>query len=135
MEYIVYMSTAVRPFTDEELKVLLLQSQVNNVKNNITGMLLYCEGSFVQVIEGEKEDLHRTYQKIQEDRRHKGIIEIAQGTIENRNFPKWSMGFNTLSHVEFAQFDAFIEGANVNLFKYGSHPALTILKTFAKSYF
>ena len=98
-------------------------------------MLLYCEGSFVQVLEGDGKDLNSTYQKILEDPRHKGIIEIAQGTIEKRNFPKWSMGFNTLSHVEFAQFDAFIEGANVNLFKYGSHPALTILKTFAKSYF
>ena len=135
MEYIVYMSAAVRPFTDEELKVLLLQSQVNNAKNNLTGMLLYCEGSFVQVLEGDGKDLNSTYQKILEDPRHKGIIEIAQGTIEKRNFPKWSMGFNTLSQVEFAQFDAFIEGANVNLFKYGSHPALTILKTFAKSYF
>ncbi|WP_295650491.1 BLUF domain-containing protein [uncultured Mucilaginibacter sp.] len=135
MEYVVYMSTAVRPFTDEELKGLLMQSQNNNKKNNLTGMLLYCEGSFVQLLEGEKQDLEKTYEKIFEDPRHKGIIEIAQGTIDKRNFPKWSMGFNTLSHVDFAQFDAFIEGASVSLFKYGSHPALTILKTFAKSYF
>jgi len=135
MQYIVYMSTAIKAFSDIELKELLTQSQKNNTRDNITGMLLYGQGSFVQVIEGDDEKIKETYQRILNDDRHKGIIELAQGTLEKRNFPDWSMGFNTLSPVEFAQFDSFIVSPNVNLFKYGTHPALTILKTFVKSNF
>jgi hypothetical protein len=135
MEYLVYMSTAVKSLTDSELKELLIQSQVNNSKNNLTGLLLYSEGIFVQVLEGEVADLDEIFEKIVNDKRHKGIIELVREDIKERSFPHWSMGFKTLSPAEFNEFKAYIGTPDSSSLVYGKHPALAILKTFAKSNF
>jgi hypothetical protein len=58
------MSTSVRLFNNTELKQILRKSQANNAVNNLSGMLLYSDGSFVQVLEGSAEDVDTTYFKI-----------------------------------------------------------------------
>jgi hypothetical protein len=135
MEYLVYMSTAVNPLTDSELKDILVKSQLNNSKNNLTGILLYSEGTFVQVLEGEVAELDETFEKILNDTRHKGVIELVREEINERSFPDWSMGFRTLSPAEFSEFKAYIGAPDSNALIYGTHPALAILKTFAKTNF
>ena len=135
MYYLIYMSTAIKLFADDELKGILAKSVANNTRNNITGMLLYSQGYFVQVLEGEKKAVEKTFAKILDDPRHKGIIELTQGDIEARNFPDWTMGFRAISPSELVQFDSFIGAPNADSFRYGTHPALTIFKTFAKSNF
>jgi hypothetical protein len=129
------MSTASKLFSDEELKEILSASQVNNERDHITGMLLYSEDTFLQVLEGEKEALDKTYERILEDTRHKGVIELARGELAERNFPNWSMGFKTLSPEEFCQFDAFIDSPDSDTFGKSTSPAFTMLKTFAKTGF
>jgi hypothetical protein len=129
------MSTASKLFSDEELKEILSASQVNNARNHITGMLLYSEDTFLQVLEGEREMLDKTYERILDDTRHKGVIELDRGEITERNFPGWSMGFKTLSPAEFSQFDAFIDSPQGDAFGKSTSPAFTMLKTFAKTGF
>jgi len=87
MEYIVYVSTAKRLLTELELVNLLNVARDKNKKYDITGMLLYCEGTFMQVIEGDKDSLSLIYSAIEQDTRHKNIIKLATGKIDKRNFP------------------------------------------------
>jgi hypothetical protein len=41
MDYIIYVSTAVRPMSDSELSNILAASRKNNVSRGITGILIY----------------------------------------------------------------------------------------------
>jgi hypothetical protein len=49
---LVYLSAAVFPFQPEDLLELLGKSQERNHKLGITGMLLFKQGNFLQVLEG-----------------------------------------------------------------------------------
>ncbi|PSR53586.1 blue light sensor protein [Adhaeribacter arboris] len=134
MYYIVYLSTAAQLMSDEELKEILVVSNANNRALNVTGMLLYHEGSIVQVIEGEEQTVKALYTKIERDSRHRGIIKLSEGQLEQRNFPDWSMGFRTISAPEFAQLAGYQNVNNKTLLKQPSgqqdHNVLIILRTF-----
>ncbi|MDD1783726.1 BLUF domain-containing protein [Enterovibrio sp. ZSDZ35] len=93
---IVYISSAEHPFTDDELEKMLAAIRMKNEKANVTGMLLYKDGDFIQVIEGEKDVLEPLFKTICEDHRHYGIVELMRKSIVDRQFKDWSMGFHHL---------------------------------------
>lgn len=97
MIHLVYISSATRDFSHEELLNLLEQSRERNARLNITGMLLYDHGTFIQVLEGEEEDVVAVYSSILSDDRNAGNYIVQQKEIQERNFPQWSMGFKNLS--------------------------------------
>ncbi len=71
-------------------------------------MLLYHDGNFIQYIEGEdKSELDRLLSRINDDRRHRGVIVLETGEREARAFGDWSMGFEHISRDELAQHGAF----------------------------
>ncbi|WP_419835757.1 BLUF domain-containing protein [Endozoicomonas atrinae] len=51
---LVYVSSASRVMDEHELTALLEQSRDRNLRQNVTGMLIYCDGNFFQVLEGEE---------------------------------------------------------------------------------
>ena len=111
MHYMIYTSTATELMSEDQLKDLLEKARSNNMTRNISGMLLYSNGVFMQVLEGDnKADLDQLYQQIEQDRRHHGIIHLTAGKTENRQFPEWSMGFHHLDpHVaEESGFNNFM---------------------------
>ncbi len=93
---LVYVSSAVTPFSSTELTDLLTVSHENNLPAGITGMLLYKDGNVMQVLEGDEAAVLKLYAKIGRDPRHRGLLTILQGPLENRQFPDWSMGFRDL---------------------------------------
>jgi hypothetical protein len=93
MYHLVYVSSAVNLFTDADLAAVLDVSRRNNGACGITGMLLYVGGNFIQVLEGEKDDVNKTHRRIANDARHRGLITLLEGEIEKRDFSDWSMGF------------------------------------------
>ncbi|MGY0217542.1 BLUF domain-containing protein [Endozoicomonadaceae bacterium StTr2] len=111
MYYMIYISTATTLMTEEELTSILETARHNNASNNITGMLLYSNGTFMQVLEGEDRDkLQALYQTIEQDKRHHSIIRMIEGETRKRQFPDWSMGFNHIEHetAETSGFNNFM---------------------------
>jgi hypothetical protein len=104
---LIYVSSAVSPFTDEELKQLLDVSRRNNTNAGITGMLLYLEGNFIQVLEGEEAAVRETHGRIARDLRHTGLITLLQDKISDREFPDWSMGFKKVQGSEAAALPGY----------------------------
>lgn len=94
---LVYASSAVRPFSEEELTELLAIARTNNDRLGISGILLYADGNFLQVLEGEKSAVESLFDKISEDPRHRGVIRMISRQDSERNFNGWSMGFKRLS--------------------------------------
>jgi hypothetical protein len=72
---------------------LLAHSFLNNQKYNITGLLIYKNKQFAQVIEGDEDAIERIWSKIQRDTRHTDIQLLSKEPIIHRSFTKWSMLF------------------------------------------
>ncbi len=102
LSLLAYTSIASHHMTHEELLTLLSQSRKNNLPTDITGMLLYMEGCFFQVLEGEVDQLERLYEKISKDPRHHDVMKLILEPIETRSFSNWSMGFQHITKEELS---------------------------------
>ncbi len=100
MIHVVYASSAIELFSPHALVELLEACRSNNEKLSVTGMLLYKDGNFIQVLEGEESVIRNLYTKISLDPRHKTLIKLLEEKIEQRDFPNWSMGFKDLTDVD-----------------------------------
>jgi len=134
MYYIIYLSASVKWFSETELKGILAVSNINNRRNNVTGLLLYSEGNFIQLLEGEENVVQQTFQQISGDQRHKGITHIGSGTLTERNFPEWAMGFKSIDAASLATFEGYVNPANKNLTGNESgHISTNLLKAFIRT--
>ncbi len=107
MYYLSYASVAVTPFASAELQELLLTSRRNNMQLGITGMLLYKDGEFMQVLEGEQAAVQALYARIARDPRHQRATTILEGPTDARHFPDWSMGFRDLEDPAVAALPGY----------------------------
>jgi Sensors of blue-light using FAD len=134
---LVYVSSAVRPLSRSDLEDLLATSRENNARAGITGMLLYKDGNFMQVLEGEEEAVRALYEKIGEDPRHRGEITLREDSTEGRQFPGWSMGFRDLQSREARDVPGYSEFMNTPLtgreFSEDPTRAQKLLLTFKKT--
>jgi hypothetical protein len=94
---ITYRSREITAFTRSQLYRLLEQSRGKNARLEITGLLLYKGGHFLQAIEGPREAVERLYDSIEHDSRHEIIRLLASEAILRRRFPDWAMAFRDLN--------------------------------------
>ena len=100
-----YASTALKEWSPEELLKLLKECRTNNGAKNITGILLYANGTFFQVLEGDEATVNSIYGIIEKDKRHKDVTIIEREKIAERAFPYWSMGFEKIDAKELSKMD------------------------------
>lgn len=118
----------------EDLEALRLQSAQNNAKQQITGVLFYSAGHFVQLLEGDMEKIHTLFEKISKDPRHQNVKLLVLHSAEDRIFSKWDMGLLDLDqHGESCQRDLaelvkFAESADESV--YGAPLEMEILSRF-----
>ncbi len=97
---ILYVSRSIMWLDRFQLNVLLESSRKNNLKKNITGMLLYLDQHFMQLLEGNKQDLLDLLNVIGNDTRHYNLRVLFQKSIKHRCFSDWSMAYKSLSSDE-----------------------------------
>lgn len=102
---IIYASAACHKMSKAELEDILSHARHYNAQNNISGMLLYHAGSFLQILEGEAQQLDALVAKIQRDPRHNAFKLLLRTTSKEREFPEWTMGF-----VDTTGLDQDMEG-------------------------
>lgn len=115
MFFTIYVSSATIPFSKSDLLNLLTKSRENNNKLGITGMLLYKERNFMQLLEGEEAAVRALHAKIESDARHKGMLTLLRGPLEKRQFPDWSMGFRDLNSLDVKSVPGYSEFLNTPL--------------------
>ncbi len=93
---VVYSSMARESFDDAALRALLEQSRAANAANDVTGMLLYRNGRFIQILEGPEDAVRETMARIEQDTRHANLRVLIDEFIEARNFADWTMGFQPI---------------------------------------
>src|SRR5664280_1829405 len=70
---LIYSSEATPGLAAAELEEMLAESRIRNQVYGITGVLLFVEGAFLQILEGEKDDVLGLMERIQRDPRHRGV--------------------------------------------------------------
>ena len=85
-----YISTAPS-LSREDVDAILDASARNNPEHGITGLLLYNGRNFLQLLEGEVEDIEALMERIGKDPRHTGVSILHVGTIGERVCPDWAM--------------------------------------------
>ena len=99
-------------------------------------MLLYLNGNFVQVLEGDEVAIDETYARICVDPLHRDIHLLHREHIAEREFPTWSMGFRKLSKSEFKAHPAYVPlqalGAVALIHDARRGMAVSLLKQFCR---
>jgi len=135
--YLCYKSELNPKIKEEEIMQILITAQKFNLKNSITGMLLYIDGHFIQFLEGEKEIISSLYRKIMIDRRHYGVKTLSEGAATYRLFPNWVMGFRTLNEQDvrdMAEMNGQKEFSIEKLLDNADpHIAIELMKSFYKN--
>ena len=107
-----YMSYAQIEEDGSNLMELVLQSRKNNQRNNITSLLIHGQAMFIQVLEGEKQQLEAVFDKIKQDPRHSHVSVIFTETIPKRRFQHWFLKYLPLNQTRLdraAGFSEFIQ--------------------------
>jgi hypothetical protein len=132
---IVYTSKVRGDVNDAQIIDIHSVALRNNAQNDITGMLLYTKGTFLQVIEGEAKSINRLIEKIKADTRHYDVEVVVRNSIKHREFKNWSMGYRRLEDTDakallsFAPF--FENGFDANKFCEQPGISLDILRALA----
>lgn len=128
-----YVSTGCDCLKFEDIKAILESSNSNNKSSSITGILVYCNKHFFQILEGNKDDVVALFEKISIDHRHDGVIKIQEGFIDERKFDSWNMAFKSynkeLKALDNFNTEEFYTYINQKL-KNGKDISLQILSDF-----
>lgn len=92
-----YLSRAAGPMSAEQLLALLLQSRTDNAARGVTGMLLYGNETFLQVLEGDDSIVDDLVARISKDSRHHGIQVLSRTPVLHRQYSDWTMGFERVT--------------------------------------
>ena len=98
---VLYTSEAGYAFTRDDLALLLTGARRRNAAVDLTGMLVFAQNLFLQVLEGRAEDVLATFARIEVDSRHKNITTLFRGNAPaGRLFAEWAMGFHLIADAD-----------------------------------
>ena len=102
MHLIVYTSEYTGDPTSiaEDLQDICTCAKRNNPAMEITGLLFYHSGQFLQIIEGEQQYLETLLAKLALDRRHCNIERLFDSEVSKRDFAQWNMDTFDLSALD-----------------------------------
>ncbi|QBA63529.1 BLUF domain-containing protein [Muriicola soli] len=88
-----YRSRASEGIGKEQIMEIVEEAAAFNSRFDITGCLVFDQGYFIQILEGEKETINELYKKITKDRRHFQFEILSKGEATDRLFKSWDMGY------------------------------------------
>ena len=131
--FIVYSSHSKKKFTIQELSDLWKKSVKNNISLGITGILIHLNERFIQLLEGEKTIVEELYGKIVKDERHNDVTKLLKGTLKNRNYENWQMGYHSYvdnNSILLGAGSHILNQIDNKIITQSDHPSLHFLKMF-----
>ena len=94
---VIYSSRALEQLSLADLESILVDAREGNKKRGITGALIFVEGIFLQILEGERDAVHDLLGSIRKDSRHSELHVIYEAEIEHAMFSAWKMAYLSAS--------------------------------------
>jgi hypothetical protein len=124
IHHLIYRSQATCPLSATDLTALQEQSHACNERYDITGLLCYSNGHFVQVLEGNVTAVHALFEKIQRDKRHYRVQALSDRGSSQRWFADWRMALVQTESADFHWLLGYLEAKGHNLVR----PQIPILE-------
>ncbi|RYY97603.1 MAG: BLUF domain-containing protein [Comamonadaceae bacterium] len=103
---LLYVSSAVRKLSAEELERLLAAARITNGASDITGVLLYADGDFMQLLEGPADAVRQTFARIERSSMHRQVIVLLDQPAAERQFGRWSMAYSQATWAQLTDVQA-----------------------------
>ena len=98
-----------------EITQILRTARKYNIKQDVTGALMFNAGCFAQVLEGEKDQIQSIFDRIEKDERHSSVVILDFSPVQSRIFPEWSMAYIGEDDSFDARFFMIAEETNFDL--------------------
>jgi hypothetical protein len=101
-----------------EIDRMLVAARRNNLRVGVTGALMFNAGCFAQVLEGSRDSIQSTFERIQCDLRHSNVTVLVFEPAARRGFGDWSMAYvgdnqRALDDFEHIQVDSGFDAAKL----------------------
>ena len=91
MRRIIYRSMAARDLDRPEFLRLVYHARMANEREGLSGVLLFADHHFLQVLEGEPSALMATFAAIRSDPRHFAVELLDERSVAAPLFARWRM--------------------------------------------
>lgn len=125
---LLYASRPATPLSATILDEILAQSRTNNPQQGITGILCFSDNIFIQVLEGGRDEVCETYNKIVRDNRHREVRILTYDEISERRFGGWTMGQVNIAKVNPALLLKYSEKPSLNPFSCSGLASMSLLE-------
>lgn len=93
---LIYTSLAEPLNQIKDVKDILASSERNNQAISVTGLLLFDSQRYIQILEGDVDDVETLFAVIAQDARHHNLELLHKGPIKGRSFETWRMAYEAL---------------------------------------
>ena len=125
---LLYASRPATPLSAVILDEILAQSRINNPEQGITGILCFSDNIFIQVLEGGRDEVCETYNKIVRDNRHREVRILTYDEISERRFGGWTMGQVNIAKVNPSLLLKYSEKPSLNPFSCSGRASMSLLE-------
>jgi hypothetical protein len=128
---LIYASEPDVTLSPDAVESILQHARVANLRNNLTGMLIFDATAFLQVLESRREEVSRLYGRIAQDPRHRRVVLLEVAPIDERRFGRWTMGFAPATVARSELYLRFGGEPRFNPFPMTAPAALGLLQAMA----
>ena len=125
---LLYASRATAPLIASVQDSILEQSRARNPKLGITGILCYNRETFLQVLEGGRDEVCELYNTIVRDDRHAQVRILSFEEISERRFGNWTMGHVDIATVNPSLLLKYAKLPVLNPFNCSGHASMALLE-------
>lgn len=93
MHRLIYKSLAKHDMAPSEIDEILTVARRRNEADGITGLLIYHQRMFLQILEGPEDRVNACYDRVRKDPRHSGVFKLSERSANKPAFSKWFMGY------------------------------------------
>ena len=86
----IFISTGKTALDLPSLQYTLNGAALNNLRNGVTGLILFDGVRFLECLEGEDEIVDATFARISQNGLHRGCVLLSRKTIPERQFQTWN---------------------------------------------
>lgn len=100
----IYSSEATIPMQSDDLEALLEKARRKNGSLDISGALVYTDGIFLQILEGDRVRVQALMDRILKDVRHENVTILREGEVAAAQFSSWKMAYVSATTEQVARW-------------------------------
>ncbi|TDR73266.1 BLUF domain-containing protein [Paludibacterium purpuratum] len=130
---LIYASHTQEAISGRLIEDILSQAQVHNPTKGITGLLCYSRNTFVQVLEGGRDEVNRLFQLLAKDPRHQDVTLLSYEEIVERRYANWAMARVALDKLNMSLLLRYSDQAQLDPFTVSGESTARLLEALAEA--